>query len=288
MSDYDESLAIFGESVIMAEEKFSPTVIKHETQDVYITRSGRLPLGPFREDELAIMKLPSHALSIDSGSSRTNPSANSIKTRPGAGGELESNARLVEWEDGTWTLFVGSEHFRILPRSESVAVYDKQTEGAGDEVMVHVTNVNKQLNVIPGSLDSRTHKHLVEQTTINRKLVQNRKVALATSIATPVGGETVKFDRTPPPTGPARPKRNRPILSEEFLEEGMGASVKQIKSHFRKGRAKSRRQAEQEEEDVRFSESNSGSDLSSSDSSSGSSSSSSSGSSSSSSDSGDD
>jgi len=113
MSDSDEAVELFGES--MYEGALSvPSPLTRET--VPITRSNRFPAVDASSSR--IIKLPVSALSVDFSDSSTKKSANMIRARMGESGEIESNTRLVEWEDGSWTLVVGNEHFRVLERNE--------------------------------------------------------------------------------------------------------------------------------------------------------------------------
>jgi len=291
-SSSDEEQLLFGES--LKEEKVVPL-----EKDFNVTIPNRFD---DRSDSIPkIMKLPSSALSVDFRAPYTPTegmeepkSANVIRYRHGEHGLTESNARLIEWEDGSWTLVVGNEHFRVFERKEDVAIFDKQN----DQFYISVCQVEHQLNVIPGSLDSRTHKKVVEQSAVSRKLVESRKVNLASGTS---AGAVITSQGSLPAVAPRQPAQRRQKLTAAFLEDGLtesaGTSVRDIKSRFRQGPSAPKRakmesvtsssssvkdeEDEEEDDDVSFiNDEDSGDD---SDSSSGSSSSSSTSSSSSSS-----
>jgi len=85
---------------------------------------------------------------------------------------MESNARLVEWEDGTSSIFVGKEPFRVSSRPESIQLFEDRSKN----VKVFQSMINEQLTVMPLGLGSETHKRL-KNSQIN-KVKPNRKVQL--------------------------------------------------------------------------------------------------------------
>lgn len=84
---------------------------------------------------------------------------------------LESNARYVEWEDGTSNVFIGQECFRVRAREDPVHIYDDR--GA---MKVFQAVVPNQITVTPLSLQSKTHQKL-KDSQIN-KVKPNSKVQL--------------------------------------------------------------------------------------------------------------
>jgi hypothetical protein len=196
---------------------------------------------------------------FDETASVSNRSANVIQCRTTEDGSVESNARLIEWEDGSWTLVVGNEHFRVFERKEEVHLFDNQ-----ESVYVSVGQVHKQFNVIPGSLESRTHRHVVEQSAVSRKLNESRKVTLAHGLASASGTMStiaVNMDAMPvaQPAGQRRSRASGQSLTADFLEEGFG-SLRDIKNRFKKGQQPNKRarrddsedEDEYEQEDVDF------------------------------------
>lgn len=254
----DEEMELFGESSVVPafqpEEELLP-LAPREAVEYPVATIGRFP---YLSAESRLIKLPKSALSINFSGSAEKKAANAIQCRVTPEGVTESNARLVEWEDGSWTLAVGSEHFRIIERSEDVALFDKQ-----DPLFIFIGTVQSQFNVIPGSLDSRTHKHVVEQTAVSRKLVESRKVTLAHGHSSTVN--TIAVNMPNEPVSDSRGQR----LTADFLEAGLpnrrkapsGNSVRAIKASYRAAAPKRRKTDEEEspdeyeeEEDVEFDE----------------------------------
>lgn len=261
MATSDEEQLLFGES--LTEEKYVP---EEKNLKVFVTNR----LDDTSNSIPKIMKLPSSALSVDFRAPYTPTegmeepkSANVIRYRHSEHGTTESNARLIEWEDGSWTLVVGNEHFRVFERKEDVAIFDKQDDG----FYVSVCQIEHQLNVIPGSLDSKTHKKVVEQSAVSRKLVESRKVNLASGTS---GGAVITSQGSLPAVAVSRqPVPRRQKLTAAFLEAGLkedesgGTSVRDIKSRFRQGTVPAKRakvesesssssEEDEEDEDVDF------------------------------------
>jgi hypothetical protein len=248
-SSDDEEMDLFGDFVRQETRTPVPEAFVEEVleETSIITDASRFPS---LNSDSRIIKFPSSAISVDFfGEAST--AANRIQCRPAedGSGAIESNTRLVEWEDGSWTLIVGSEHFRIIERSEDVSLFDKQ---AGD-YHVSVGSVGKQFNVIPGSLDSRTHQHVVQQSAVQRKLTESRKVALAHGFAS-THSATVNTIAVHP-NSPEKQRVGGPSqkLTADFLEAGLskrdragrGASVRDLKASYKRPRRR-----EEEEEDV--------------------------------------
>eukprot|EP00931_Biecheleriopsis_adriatica_P071860 TRINITY_DN4580_c0_g1_i1.p1 TRINITY_DN4580_c0_g1~~TRINITY_DN4580_c0_g1_i1.p1 ORF type:complete len:474 (-),score=106.70 TRINITY_DN4580_c0_g1_i1:58-1398(-) len=68
----------------------------------------------------------------------------------------ESNARIVEWEDGSQTLFVGAESFNVTSVEDRVAIFE---ENSKDAYVCHGT-VNKRLVATPREMNSASHESL--------------------------------------------------------------------------------------------------------------------------------
>jgi hypothetical protein len=262
-SDNEEAL-LFGDA---DDREMTAIVVPQRTPEeievAVVAGPDRLPV---LNADSRIVKLPASALSVryGDGSGENRKSANLIQCRTNEDGSLESNARLIEWEDGSWLLVVGSEHFRVIERSEDVCLFDKQPSGYS----VSVGSVSKQFNVIPASLDSRTHRHVVEQSAVARKLTETRKVALAHGLAGSTGGGTVNTISVQPSSQPRGQK-----LTAAFLEAGLEGSrsrqrsVREIKASYKKQRKIEEDEERQSDVDFIDDESLSGSDSGSSDSS---------------------
>ena len=237
---------LFGESITEPPTAILP--VETRTEEVSILTSP--DRFPNLNSESRIIKFPSSSISVQFSDEKTSSAVNKIQCRLGEdGASIESNARLVEWEDGSWTLIVGSEHFRIIERDEDVSLFDQQPSG----YQVSVGSVSKQFNVIPGSLDSRTHRHVVEQSAVQRKLTESRKVALAHGFAGTLSGNV--NTRAVHPSSPERVTGGQK-LTAEFLEAGLAGpkrpvarqtgGVRDIKASYKR----TRRSQDEEESDV--------------------------------------
>jgi len=70
--------------------------------------------------------------------------------------QYESNSRLVEWEDGSRTLFVGGEAFNISEIGDRTFLYEENSK----DVYVCHGSLKKKLVATPRSLNSSTHEML--------------------------------------------------------------------------------------------------------------------------------
>jgi hypothetical protein len=250
MSDPDEEVMLFGEEENPETDIVAiPDTSEPDFTEVPVMVEGRFPVlsGTSR-----IVKFPSSALSV-AFDGRESKSAVRIQCRTSEEtGEVESNARLIEWEDGSWSLVVGTEHFRVIERDEDVVLFDKQPSG----YQISVGSVGKQFNVIPASLDSRTHRHVVEQSAVARKLNETRKVALAHGLAATTGGASVNTIAVQPEALMAKSpggsqKRSGQKLTAAFLEAGMPSKergLRDIKASFKKQRIRGRQEESEDEE----------------------------------------
>ena len=119
------------------------------------------------------------------------------------GAELESNTRLVEWEDGSWTLHIGTEAFEVEFKDRSKnnfagfngylfqshqAQVDEQENSA--TVLECVAPVASRLTVHPSSLQSAAHKSLT--VAVRQKTLKQARIA---TLATQDDPELVKAER---------------------------------------------------------------------------------------------
>lgn len=256
MSDEeDEAMILFGE------DEGEP-----ETEAVeYTVQQSIMEVGPEIDapTESRIIKFPLSALSVDfehpdHRREKVKSSAHLIQCRETSSGDKESNTRLVEWEDGSWTLIVGREEFRVLERKEEVEIFEKEKSSAA--LYISAGSVDKQFNVIPGSLESRAHRNVVEKSAVTRRLNEARKVTLAHGLATSSSSSliTVSSKNLIVENSTLRKKElKQQALTAEFLEAGLGGGIKQIKAQYKRGAKVAKRKAiiQEEEEDVRFEES---------------------------------
>ena len=69
---------------------------------------------------------------------------------------MESNARLVEYEDGSVLIFVGKECFRVTDKTDPIQLYEDRSK----HVKVFQSMVDQQLMITPMNLSSQTHMRL--------------------------------------------------------------------------------------------------------------------------------
>lgn len=89
--------------------------------------------------------------------------------------KYESNARFIEWEDGTSHLMVGDEYFSVLQRDESKQYLFNENM---PDVMVHHGVLEKSLLITPVGITSNTHRFL--KAAQFNKILPERKSLLAT------------------------------------------------------------------------------------------------------------
>lgn len=70
--------------------------------------------------------------------------------------QYESNSRIVEWEDGSKTLFVGKEVFNLSQIAEGIHLFEENSQ----DIHVCHGSVKTRLIATPQSLNSATHESL--------------------------------------------------------------------------------------------------------------------------------
>mmetsp|Transcript_51096 Transcript_51096/g.100931 ORF Transcript_51096/g.100931 Transcript_51096/m.100931 type:complete len:409 (+) Transcript_51096:134-1360(+) len=86
--------------------------------------------------------------------------------------QYETNSRIVEWEDGSKTLFVGSECFEISEIDDRIVIFEENSQ----DVHVCHTTAGKRFYVTPRDLESTTHEML--KRTQYHKFEANRRSIL--------------------------------------------------------------------------------------------------------------
>ena len=185
--------------------------------------------GIFSDDRvIKLVKLPPRSVldtSAFGGSEASSAGASKLLLRTNSDGQIESNARLVEWEDGSWTMHVGSESFKVMERDEEVFIYTKHPDA-----MVLDGVLKKQLIITPSSLDSRTHRIVTQKTNQDRnEAAERRKTQLTALMPTP------SLEASPSAPLP-RTKRPAASLTADFLESDAmrTSSVKDLKESFKR------------------------------------------------------
>ena len=214
--------------------------------------------GIFSDDRIIkLVKLPPRSV-LDTlafgGSEASSAAASKLLVRTTPDGQLESNARLVEWEDGSWTMHVGSEAFKVMERDEEVYIYSKHPEA-----MILDGVLKKQLIVTPSSLNSKTHRIVTQKTNQDRnEAAERRKTQLTAVMATP------SLEASPAAPLP-RTKRQASSLTADFLESDAmrTSSVKDLKESFKRRAIQQKQQAASRSSSSEGSSSDSSSDASS-------------------------
>lgn len=88
--------------------------------------------------------------------------------------QYEANSRIVEWEDGSRTLFIGKNMFNVSEIKDDVVLFE---ENSADVHVCHGT-VNSRLTVTPRSLVSDTHE-MVKHAQYNKNVPLRRTVAIS-------------------------------------------------------------------------------------------------------------
>ena len=158
--------------------------------------------------------------------------------------QRESNTRLVEWEDGSWTLHIGSEVFQVDSKDNSTpdgfpglngymylsqpATVDEEAgpESAGT-VLECMGGIASRLTARPSSLQSEAHKSLT--VAVRQKTIKKARIAEHVTQEDP---EKLKQERIRAKSdvekNQAAKKRNssgstrRPRMSRGYLEEDEG------------------------------------------------------------------
>lgn len=108
-----------------------------------------------------------------------------IRWRQGAEGTPESNARVVEWEDGTYSLMVGDEAFSmsVHPIKGDNHLYVNHTSAGGAFLQGQGIITNKA-TFAPTGVDSRIHRRL-SRAIVGRHRSTGPKVRVASKTALP-------------------------------------------------------------------------------------------------------
>ena len=125
--------------------------------------------------------------------------------------QRESNTRLVEWADGSWTLHVGTETFEVEPNDNSTAdgfaglngytylsqpatiSVDGDTNGEGQPagtVLECFGKISSRMTARPSSLQSEAHKSLT--VAVRQRTIKKARIA---EIATAEDPEKLKQER---------------------------------------------------------------------------------------------
>jgi len=157
--------------------------------------------------------------------------------------QYESNSRLVEWEDGSKTLYVGSEAFDITEIDDRVVLFEENSQ---DVHVCHGT-VNTRLVATPRNLESVTHDMLKRSQ--YHKFEANRRSLLMSQEEQDAHQQLLEIQadqKQKQRRDEMREKRSLQqgpeALTAAFLEDdqatagGIGPSVKEIKEQAKRQR----------------------------------------------------
>lgn len=91
---------------------------------------------------------------------------------PDGGLSKQSNAKIVEWEDGTMSLKLGNEYFEIRTNRND----DEMLAFQGGQVLMGYVGLNKSIKVLPPSTKSIAHKILASTIQSNMKSSRGKKI----------------------------------------------------------------------------------------------------------------
>ena len=90
--------------------------------------------------------------------------------------QIESNSKVVEWSDGTYSLVVGDEYFDMnFNPSTDTHVYLKT-----DDLLIHKNQVDKKCTVKPSKMSKRAHKAILKN--VNEQAKQQNQVKKSNAI----------------------------------------------------------------------------------------------------------
>ena len=143
--------------------------------------------------------------------------------------QYESNARIVEWEDGTRTLYVGQESFNVSEIEEQVVLFEQNSRN------IHVChgNVRKQLVVTPRNLQSASHESL-KKSQFRKYQPQRRSLLLSVDESTQSKELYEQKQRRIVEPGPG--EITAAFLEEDQPEAALGPSVLDIKKAAKRQR----------------------------------------------------
>lgn len=149
----------------------------------------------------------------------------------------ESNTRLVEWEDGSWSLFVGGEAFQIQQMSDRTPIFEENKD-----VFVCHGSITQKFQAMPKSMDSASHEMLKKSQ--YRKYEPVRRSLLMTEADTMDAKQALEIQAN---ERKARAKKRPAVeggpMTAGFLEDDAsvhGPSVADIKKQYRSRPAKRR------------------------------------------------
>lgn len=161
----------------------------------------------------------------------------------------ESNCRLVQWEDETWTLFVGDEPFHITEVAERNPIFEVNSQ---DVYVCHGAISNKFI-ATPRSMESASHDMLKKSQ--YRKHEPVRRSLLMTETETAEARQVLDMERENRKLRESRQKRALgdtalPAMTAGFLEDDQsvhGPSIADLKRQYREEAGRPAKRPKQDE-----------------------------------------
>lgn len=129
--------------------------------------------------------------------------------------QYESNARIVEWEDGSRTLFVGSETFEMTDVDDHVLIFEENSQS----VQVCHGTLRKRITVTPKDLKSQSHEMLKRSQ--YSKFEANRRSLLMTQEEAGANQQVLQLQ-----SDERERQRREERLAKRALEQGTGVMTR--------------------------------------------------------------
>lgn len=84
----------------------------------------------------------------------------------------QSNANIVEWEDGSMSLKLGHEYFDVKTKPND----DNLLAVRSGQALVSLMNMDRSVQVLPPSMKSRAHQILADTLTKNMKMKKSKRI----------------------------------------------------------------------------------------------------------------
>lgn len=157
----------------------------------------------------------------------------------------ESNSRIVEWEDGTRTLFVGREVFNMSEIQDKIVLFEENSQ----DISVCHGIVGKRLVATPRSLASATHESLKKSQfrkyePLRRSLLLSQEEQAETKQLYELEMEQKRRQeqKQKRATDPGRAEITAAFLEEDQPEVVAGPSVLDVKRQYRPKNEPAKRQ----------------------------------------------
>ena len=215
-----------------------------DSKNLYLVRMPNiLQIEPRPYDTASYTRaLQDEADEDDEGTKRTE---NVVRWREREGGERQSNARIVNWSDGSMTLHVGSEVLAASSQKLAEGTTQLWARHKGSSLECHAV-LPMKLSFRPASIQSSTHKALTEH--IAKAHVKERKIKITNTSTDP---ELAKRDaerswneknrlQSRQAARAMRDRERGPELSADFLDAeddwDLEGNLGAIKKRFKEGK----------------------------------------------------